>query len=147
MGRWLLRFDGTFSTGSRFAVAALVIAGFGFGFVARSVAGGTSGAAGPVAQGRIEADLPARAAERRPALRAAAALPGLAPRPRRAARHRPRPQAKPEPAVTAEPVSTPLATPTPSATPAATVVPPPPARPTPPAPRPTPAGTTFDSSG
>jgi hypothetical protein len=150
MWRRLLRFDGTFSTGARFAAAALVSAGFATGYVARPAGsrGGGAVAATPVAKGRIEADLLPPRADRGAALRAVAALPSLgrtARPPKRVHRSAPaQPAPTPEPTATAEPVAAPRDTPVP--TPAATAAPPAP-RAVPPPAKLTPAGETFDSSG
>jgi hypothetical protein len=150
MWRRLLRFDGTFSTGARFAAAALVTAGFAAGYVARPAdgSGGRAVAATPVAKGRIEADLLPARAYRGAELMAVAALPSIgrtARPPKRVHRAaRAKPAATPEPTAAAEPVAAPTATPAPA--PAATAAPPAP-RTAPPPSKLTPTSETFDSSG
>ena len=148
---WIVRFDGTPTTGARIAAAVLLLCGFLGGFAARSRGEGAKPR--PVAsadvQYRIAGDAPATAAAApRLRLSRAAALPGLVTAPQRRTRR---------PAVTATPVAEPEPTPTPSPEPtpepdsaAPVPVAAPPAAPPAPAPAPSRTATpdlSFDSSG
>ena len=153
--RWIVRFDGTPTTGARIAAAVLLLCGFLGGFAARSR--GEEGTPRPAAaadvQRSIAGDAPATTAAA-PRLRLApvAALPGPLARPERSRARRPAVETT---AVVEVPTPTPTPTPAPTAEPSpepVTVAPAPVPVSAPPAPAPTPApepapDLDFDSSG
>lgn len=156
---WIVRFDGTPTTGARIAAAVLLLCGFLGGFAARSRGEDAAPrtAASAEVQYRIAGDASATsAAAPRPRLSTAVALPDLLAEPRRRVR---RPAVTATPVVDAAPTATPAPETTPepepepepvSAAPVPVVAPPaPPPAPAPtPAPRPpAPPDVSFDSSG
>ncbi len=154
---WIVRFDGTPTTGARIAAAVLLLCGFLGGFAARSR--GEDARPRPAAAGlssQLAGDTPAAVpGAAAPRLAPVALLPGLRAAP---VRRRSRPVAKAVPVATPQPAAAPVAEPTPApqAVPLPVAAPPAPALAPPPAPAPAPApkprrppapDLRFDSSG